>query len=93
MSTLEIAEIVAVMTEMKAKTDQTVAEVNRTVAEVNRVSAAQDLLAADATPGQVWVNDKLAANQATQDVVAQKIMDIDNGSTTALDEMRSRRRG
>ena len=90
MSTSEIKELVAAMTELKTKSDQTVAEVNRTVAEVNKVSAAQDLLAADATPWASWVNDKLAANQAAQGVVDQKIMEIINGATTALDEMRSR---
>ena len=66
MSTSEIKELVAAMTELETKSDQTVAEVNRTVAEVNRVSAAQDLLAANATPWASWVNDKLAAHQAEQ---------------------------
>ena len=83
MSTPEVQELVAAMTELKTGQSQT-------VAEVKRLSAAQDLLAADATPWASWVNDKLVANQAAQDVVAQKIMDIVNGATTALDEMRSR---
>ena len=53
----------AVMTEFKAN-------LNQTMTEVNRVSAAQDLLAADATPWAGWVNDKLAAQQAAADVVS-----------------------
>ena len=83
MSTPEVQELVAAMTELKTGQSQT-------VAEVKRLSAAQDLLAADATPWASWVNEKLAAQQAAADVVSQKMMEIVTGATTALDELRGR---
>ena len=83
MSTAEVQELVAAMTELKTKHDQT-------VIEVNKVSAAQALLAANATPWASWVNDKLAAQQAAADIVSQRMMAIVNGATTALDELKGR---
>lgn len=83
MSTAEVQELVAAMTDIKTN-------LNHAMTEVNIVSVAPALLAADATPWASWVNDKLVAQQAAADVVSQKMMEIVTGATTALDELRGR---
>ena len=83
MTTQEVQELVAAMTE--ARTNQA-----QTVTQVNRLSVAPDLLAADATPWASWVTTAIVAHKVEADAVAQKTMQIIIGVTTALDELRGR---
>ena len=71
MSTAEIAEMAAAVTKI-------IADQNSTTAEVKRISAAQELMAADATPCASWVTERLASQQA-------EIMKVIPGTTTALE--------
>ena len=63
MSAADVAQIVATVSDIKAKLEYA-------MTEVNKVSAAQALVAADANPWAGWVNDRLAAQQAAADVVS-----------------------
>ena len=53
-SQADVAQIVATMSEIKAKFEYA-------MTEVNKVTAAQALIAADAAPWAGWVNERLAA--------------------------------
>ena len=83
MSTAEVAQVVVAIADIKAKLEYA-------MTEVNKVSAAQALVAADASPWADWVNERLAAQQAAADQVSQNMMNLVNDATTALNDLRYR---
>ena len=82
-SQADVAQIVATVSDIKAKLEYA-------MTEVNKVTAAQGLIAADANPWAGWVNERLAAQQAASEEASRDMLQLVNDAKTALDELRNR---
>ena len=82
-SQADVAQILAAMSEIKAKFDYA-------MTEVNKATAAQAMIAAGAAPWGGWVNERLAAQQTVSDDAARDMLRLVNDAKLALDDLRSR---
>ena len=82
-SQADVAQIVATVSDIKAKLEYA-------MTEVNKVTVAQALIAADAAPWVGWVNERLAAQQTVSDDAARDMLQLVNDVKMALGDLRNR---